>query len=89
MNSQQRDRPAPDPRAQPHADDDHLGVWVAICPLYGWDHAAVYNDPMMYVNCPHCWRFWGDERACEIRHYEADAQTGIQSPDASGQERTP
>jgi hypothetical protein len=64
-------RPSPNVRALPFGGDDPLGVWVALCPTYGWDHAAVYNDPMMHVNCPFCWRFWGDELPCEIRHYDA------------------
>lgn len=65
-----RPQPTPDPRAQPFDGDDTLGVWVALCPVYGWDHAAVYNDPMADVNCPHCWRFWGVERPCALRHYD-------------------
>lgn len=63
-------KPIPDPCALSTEGDDPVGVWVALCPDYGWDHAAVYNDPMALVNCPHCWHFWGDERPCEIRHYD-------------------
>jgi hypothetical protein len=66
-----KDRPRPYASSLPYEGDDSLGVWVAICPVYGWDHAAVYNSPMAHVNCPFCWRFWGDELPCELRHYES------------------
>lgn len=73
LKSEQVVRPTPDPKAQPFEGDDPVGVWVGICPVYGWDHAVVFNDPMLQINCPHCWRFWGDELACEIRHYDSEA----------------
>lgn len=65
------------PRAMPYGGDDQLGVWVAICPIYGWDHAAVYNDTIIDAVCPHCWRFWGEENWCEIRHYAERREDAI------------